>query len=85
MKARLIWWLSEVIQARNSGTGESGLDEDSSRREENLDIFWIQVELIYLLMNYMWDVREKGIKNGSKVFGLSNYKNEVISYSDEED
>lgn len=61
------------------------MDEGSSRKEEILDIFWIQVELIYLLMDYMWDVREKGVKNDPKVFDLSNYKYEVISYLDEED
>lgn len=85
VEAKPIWWLSWVIQTRNPGMGEGGLDEDSSIREEILDIFWIQVELMYLLMDYMWDVREKGVKNDFKVFDLSNYKSKVISYSDEED
>lgn len=36
------------------------------------------VELTYLLIAWMWEVREKGVKNGSKVFGLSNYKKGVV-------
>lgn len=36
------------------------------------------VELTYLLIAWMWDVRENGVKNDSKVFGLGNYKKGVV-------
>lgn len=62
----------------NPGKRGGGLEvgRSSGKREKILDVFY---RLIYLLMNWMWDLREKGVKNDPKIFGLSNCKNGVVS------